>query len=169
MRASKLRPEQAEWLSLRRSRKKKENRSRHGHPTRGWIKTPTMADFPSDLRYTKEHEWARLEDGKVRVGITQHAVDQLGDITLVNIDVRPGSTVEAGKPFGTVESVKAVSDLFSPVSGKVVEVNTALNDHPELINEDPYTKGWMVLIEADPQAMAGLMNSQEYSAYVASL
>jgi glycine cleavage system H protein len=127
-----------------------------------------MADFPIELFYTKDHEWARKEGGRVRVGISRHAVDALGDITLVSLDTRVGAMVEAGKPFGTVESVKAVSDLYAPVGGKVVEVNAALADKPEWINEDPYTKGWMVVIEADA-VPATLMDAAAYTAYVATL
>ena len=107
-----------------------------------------MADFPNDLLYTKDHEWARREGTRYRIGITQHAVDSLGDITLANLDVAVGANVDAGKAFGTVESVKAVSDLFAPLSGKVVEINAALTNSPELINSDPYGQGWMVVIEA---------------------
>ena len=129
-----------------------------------------MADFPKDLLYTKDHEWARKEGGRVRVGITQHAVDALGDVTLLNVDVAVGSNVEAGKAFGTVESVKAVSDLFAPVSGKLVEVNAALTSSPELVNEDPYTKGWMILIEADTSSQpANLMDAAAYTSFVATL
>jgi glycine cleavage system H protein len=128
-----------------------------------------MADHPSDLRYTKDHEWAHVEGGRVRVGITRHAVDQLGDITLVNVDVPVGGAVEAGKAFGTVESVKAVSDLFAPISGKLIEVNSALTNNPELVNEDPYAKGWMVIIESTSGAAADLMDAAAYSSYVATL
>ena len=114
--------------------------------------------------------WTRKEGNRFRVGISQHAVDALGDVTLVNIDARPGSAVEAGKAFGTVESVKAVSDLFAPVSGKIVEVNAALQNSPEIINEDCYDKGWMVVIEApDANADAGLMDGAAYAAFVATL
>jgi glycine cleavage system H protein len=126
-----------------------------------------MADFPKDLKYTKDHEWARVEGNRIRVGITQHAVEQLGDVTLVNFDVRVGSNVEAGRTFGTVESVKAVSDLYAPASGKVAEINEALNNSPELLNEDPYTKGWMIVIEG-AQLPGDLMDSEAYAAFVAS-
>jgi glycine cleavage system H protein len=128
-----------------------------------------MADYPSDLQYTKDHEWARKEGNRVRVGITRHAVDQLGDITLVNVDVPVGGAVESGKAFGTVESVKAVSDLFAPASGKVVEVNGALANSPELINEDPYAKGWMVVIEPTGALRGDLMDAAAYTAFVATL
>ena len=100
-----------------------------------------------DRKYTKDHEWAKVEGGEVLVGISAFAVDQLGDITLVSIDVKPGAEVLAGKVFGTIESVKTLSDLFVPVSGKVTRVNTALEEAPELINEDCWTKGWMIAIE----------------------
>ena len=100
------------------------------------------------LKYTKDHEWAKTDGNKVKVGITAFAVEQLGDITLVNIDVKAGDTVTEGKTFGTIESVKTLSDLFAPVSGKVVEVNAALENAPELVNEDAYEKGWMVVIES---------------------
>ncbi len=124
--------------------------------------------FPSDVQYTKDHEWARTEGTRTRIGISQHAVDQLGDITLVNIDAKVGATVEAGKAFGTVESVKAVSDVYSSVTGKIVEINTALNDKPELLNEDPYGKGWMVVIESTGPAPK-LMDAAAYATYVATL
>jgi glycine cleavage system H protein len=127
-----------------------------------------MADFPSDLRYTKDHEWARKEGTRYRVGISRHAVDQLGDITLVNIDAKVGAAIEAGKPFGTVESVKAVSDLYAPVGGKVVEVNGALTTAPEALNDDPYQKGWMIVIESTG-AEPTLMDSAAYTSYVASI
>jgi glycine cleavage system H protein len=124
-----------------------------------------MATFPAELKYTKEHEWARLEGTRARVGITQHAVEQLGDITLVHLDVKPGSKVEQGKVFGTVESVKAVSDLYAPVSGTVIEVNTALDANPELVNESPYDKGWMLVIEVSG-TLDGLLDAAAYTAHV---
>ncbi|MEI8255681.1 MAG: glycine cleavage system protein GcvH, partial [Deltaproteobacteria bacterium] len=124
--------------------------------------------FPVDVKYTKDHEWARKEGAHIRIGISQHAIDQLGDITLVNFEAKVGATLEAGKAIGTVESVKAVSDVYAPIAGKVVEVNTALNDKPEILNEDPYGKGWMVLIEStgpEPE----LMDSTAYASFVATL
>jgi glycine cleavage system H protein len=124
-----------------------------------------MASFPADLQYTKDHEWARVEGNRVKVGITQHAVDQLGDITLVSLDAKPGTKLEAGKTFGTVESVKAVSDLYAPVSGTVIEVNKALDNAPELINESPYDKGWMVILEVDG-SLDTLMDAAAYAAHV---
>jgi len=129
-----------------------------------------MSDNPRDLRYTNDHEWARTDGASVRVGITRHAVEALGDITLVNLDVKVGATVTAGKPFGTVESVKAVSDLFAPLSGKLVAINGALNDKPELVNEDPYGEGWMVAIELSPgQSIDGLLSADQYDAFLGTL
>src|SRR5882672_41762 len=103
------------------------------------------SDVRDDRRYTKDHEWAKGED-EVLVGVTAFAVEQLGDITLVNIDVKAGQAVTAGKAFGTIESVKTLSDLFSPLSGKVVRVNAELETRPELVNEDCYGKAWMIAI-----------------------
>ena len=104
-------------------------------------------DVKDDRKYTKDHEWAKTEGGEVVVGITAFAVDQLGDITLVSIDVKPGAHVDAGKAFGTIESVKTLSDLFAPISGKVTRVNAALEEKPELVNDDCWGEGWMVAIE----------------------
>ena len=107
----------------------------------------TATETKDDRKYTKDHEWALEQGSDLVVGITAFAVDQLGDITLVNFDVQVGDTVEAGKAFGTIESVKTLSDLFAPVSGKVTRINPALEDKPELVNEDPWGEGWMVAIE----------------------
>ena len=123
-------------------------------------------DVKDDRRYTKDHEWAKDEQGDLVVGITAFAVDQLGDITLVNIDVKPGDTVTAGKAFGTIESVKTLSDLFAPVSGKVVRVNKVLEDKPELVNEDCWGEGWMVVIK--PAANDGdLLDAARYKTLIA--
>ena len=121
-------------------------------------------DVKGDFLYTKAHEWAASNAEGMVVGITAYAVDQLGDITLVNLDVKAGDAVEAGKAFGTIESVKTLSDLFSPVSGKVVKVNSELESKPELVNEDCYGKGWMVVI-APSQAgeKDKLMSATAYS------
>ncbi|MBI2392942.1 MAG: glycine cleavage system protein GcvH [Deltaproteobacteria bacterium] len=117
---------------------------------------------PDDLRYTHDHEWAKPEGGKVRIGITAFAVEQLGDITLVELP-KVGTKVEAGKTFGTVESVKTLSDLFAPVAGTIVEVNEALSSNPELVNEGAYDKGWMVIIEpSDPKSVESLMDPAAY-------
>jgi glycine cleavage system H protein len=129
-----------------------------------------MADVPADLKYTKDHEWARLDGRRVVVGITQHAVDQLGDVTLVGVDAKVGAALTTGKAFGTVESVKAVSDLFAPVAGTLVEVNAALQANPERVNESPYDQGWMVVIEvADASALDGLLDASAYATFLGTL
>lgn len=118
--------------------------------------------YPEDLRYAKDHEWARRENGKVRVGITHYAQDELGDVVFVDLP-RVGDQVQAGDAFAVVESVKAVSDIFAPVSGTVVEVNEALNDTPELINSSPYGDGWIAVIEMDnPAELDELMDAEAY-------
>lgn len=123
-------------------------------------------EYPSDLRYTKDHEWVRL-DGKIgTLGITRFAVEQLGDITQVDLP-REGETVTKEAVIGTVESVKAVSDVFTPCSGKVVKVNDPLRDSPEYINEDCYDEGWMVQLElSNPAELDGLMTAEDYERYV---
>jgi glycine cleavage system H protein len=125
-----------------------------------------MSDFPADLQYTKDHEWAKVEGDRVRVGITSFAVEQLGDITLVNFDVKVGDTLAAHKTFGTIESVKTLSDLFAPIAGKVVELNADLDKHPELVNEDCYGKAWMIVIEPETKPVTGLMDVAAYTAHV---
>ena len=127
-----------------------------------------MSEIPASLKYTKDHEWARGDGGEVVVGITAFAVEQLGDITLVNLDVKVGDAVTEGKAFGTIESVKTLSDLFAPVSGKVVKINGELESKPELVNDDCYGKGWMVAIApSDPKALAGLLDDKAYAKVVA--
>jgi glycine cleavage system H protein len=122
-------------------------------------------EVPADLRFTKDHEWCR-PGAQVEVGITAFAVEQLGDVTLVNLDVKPGDTVTAGKSFGTIESVKTLSDLFAPISGKVLRVNADLADKPELVNEDCW-KAWMIAIApADATAAEALLDSNSYAAHV---
>ncbi|MBI4509041.1 MAG: glycine cleavage system protein GcvH [Deltaproteobacteria bacterium] len=123
-------------------------------------------NVPSDLLYTREHEWARI-DGKIAtVGITRFAVDQLGDITQVDLP-REGENVRKDDVFGTVESVKAVSDLFSPLTGKVIKVNTPLPDTPEYLNDDPYDEGWLIQIEiANPDEATKLMNADQYVEFI---
>ena len=126
-------------------------------------------NIPSGLKYTKDHEWAKVDGNKFKVGITAFAVEQLGDITLVNLDVKVGDAVKKGGAFGTIESVKTLSDLFSPVNGKVVKLNTDLNDKPELVNSDCYA-AWMVTIEADdPKELDELLAADAYEALVQSL
>jgi glycine cleavage system H protein len=127
-------------------------------------------DVKSDRKYTKEHEWAQREDGVVTVGITAFAVDQLGDITLVSVDIKPGDSVQAGKTFGTIESVKTLSDLYAPVSGKVVRVNAALDDKPELVNDDCWGAGWMIALEPNrwEAEESALLDAAAYSAHLES-
>lgn len=127
-----------------------------------------MSDnIPAGLKYTTDHEWTKVDGTRVTVGITAFAVEQLGDITLVNLDVKAGDELTAGKAFGTIESVKTLSDLFAPIDGKVLEVNKALDASPELVNEDCYGKAWMIVIEPkDPSALASLMDETAYAAHV---
>ncbi|MBF0415300.1 MAG: glycine cleavage system protein GcvH [Magnetococcales bacterium] len=122
-------------------------------------------EIPTDLRYTSDHEWIRREgNGLVTVGITAYASSQLGDVVFVELPAS-GGKVTAKQPFGVVESVKSVSDLFAPVSGQVAEVNTALQDSPEAVNSDPYGQGWMIRIQpADPREMDTLLTPQAYAA-----
>jgi glycine cleavage system H protein len=128
-----------------------------------------MANYPADLKYTKDHEWARKEAAGIRVGITEFAVEQLGDVTLVDLPEK-GTKLEAAAHFGDIESVKAVSELFAPISGTVLEVNAQLGSHPELVNESPYDKGWMLLIQpADPKELDGLLDLSGYQALLKSL
>jgi glycine cleavage system H protein len=125
-------------------------------------------DYPEDLLYTEDHEWARL-DGESKVatiGVTQFAVDQLGDVTQVDLP-REGETVKQREVFGSVESVKAVSDLFAPLSGRIVKVNSPLQDSPEYVNEEPYDGGWMVQIElSHPEETKKLMDVKAYQAFL---
>ena len=122
--------------------------------------------FPAELRYTDQHEWARLEGGTVTVGITSYATDQLGDVVFVELPA-VGKALEAGKPFGVIEAVKTVSDLYAPVSGAVLEVNTALADNPALVNQEPFGQGWMVRIKADrPEDVKKLLSSADYEKVV---
>ncbi len=123
-------------------------------------------EFPEDLRYTKEHEWARLEGSRVRVGITDFAQDALGDVVYVDIP-EVGASVQASAPFGEVESTKSVSDVYSPVSGTVAERNPLVDDRPELVNEQPYGDGWLIVVEGAPtDALDQLMDAGAYRAFV---
>ncbi|HEV8338053.1 MAG TPA: glycine cleavage system protein GcvH [bacterium] len=118
--------------------------------------------YPDDLKYTKEHEWARLEGARVRVGITLFAAERLSDVVFIELPAQ-GAKVKQLQTFGVIESVKAVSDLYAPISGTVVEANPALAEHPELVNQDPYGQGWMLLIEpADSAELQGLLSVDDY-------
>lgn len=123
-------------------------------------------EYPTELKYTREHEWATVEEGgRVRVGITDFAQDALGDVVFVDMP-EEGTEVRAGEAFGEVESTKSVSDLFSPVSGRIVERNAALEKSPELVNQDPYGEGWMIVIEAgDPAELDGLLDAAAYQQF----
>ena len=120
-------------------------------------------NIPEDLQYTKSHEWVRIEGDTATIGITDHAQDELGDVVFVELP-EEGDTFDADESFGTVESVKAVSDLYTPVGGEVVEVNSALEDAPENINEDPYGEGWIVKLRTTDEA--DLLSSEEYEKVV---
>jgi glycine cleavage system H protein len=123
-------------------------------------------EFPEDLRYTKEHEWAQPEGSRVRVGITDFAQDALGDVVYVDLP-EVGAAVTADQPLGEVESTKSVSDVFSPVTGVVVERNPLIEDRPELVNEQPYGDGWLVEIEvSDPSTFDALLDVDAYRAFV---
>lgn len=126
-------------------------------------------EFPGDLRYSKEHEWARAEDdGRIRVGITDFAQDALGDVVYVDLP-EPGTQVTAGQAFGEVESTKSVSDVYAPVSGTVVERNGALEESPELVNQQPYGDGWLVAIEvSDRSELDALLDEAAYRAHVSA-
>ncbi len=123
-------------------------------------------DVPKELRYSSEHEWVAVEEGIARVGITDYAQDQLGDVVYVELP-EVGTAVQKEEPFGVIESVKAVSDIFSPVSGTVVEVNVDLPSSPEMVNDDPYGDAWMIGIQiSEPDELEDLMDAEEYTAFV---
>lgn len=128
-----------------------------------------MSTTPKDLKYTKSHEWARAEkDGTVTVGITQHAQELMGDLVYVELP-KVGTKVSAGKESGVVESVKAASDIYAPISGEIVAANDALSDTPETVNKDPYGAGWMFRIKPSSQAeLAALLDAAAYEAQVAA-
>ena len=125
-----------------------------------------MSNTPQDLSYTKDHEWVRVKGEEATVGITDHAQQQLGDIVYVELP-KVGDKFETSEPFGSVESVKAVSEIFMPLSGTVAQVNDTLNDSPELVNEDPYGDGWMIRIKIDkPSQVGALLTSIAYEDYI---
>ncbi len=124
-------------------------------------------NFPENLKYTKEHEWLLVEGNSGKIGITEYAQGELGDVVFVDIDPNT-STIKSGEAFGTIEAVKTVSDIYAPVNGKVIEINKALSDSPELINSDPYGAGWMVKIEiSNPAEVSNLLDSNAYKALIA--
>lgn len=122
--------------------------------------------LPNDLLYSKEHEWVRREGSDVRIGITDFAQSELGDIVFVELP-EVGDTIEIDEPFGSVESVKTVSELYAPISGTVVEVNEELEDSPEFVNESPYEKAWMVVVEpSDDSQVDDLLSAEDYQAHI---
>jgi glycine cleavage system H protein len=127
-----------------------------------------MSNLPPDLKYTREHEWAKVEGDRARIGITAFAQEQLGDVVFVELP-KVGARVSAMKGFGVVESVKAVSDLFAPLTGEVVEVNGELTKKPETVNTDPYGQGWMIVIKyADAKELDTLLSPADYQSLIAS-
>jgi glycine cleavage system H protein len=125
--------------------------------------------YPDDFRYTKEHEWIKVEGDKATIGITDFAQNQLGDVVFVELP-KPGDELDAHQTLGVVESVKAVSDIYSPVSGEVTEVNEGLNDDPEILNKDPHKDGWIIKIKVkDKSELEDLMTASEYEKYLEGL
>ena len=128
-----------------------------------------MAEYPDNYRYTKEHEWVLVDGDVGTVGITDHAQSELGDVVYLELP-EVGDRVEEGKPFGTIESVKAVSDIYSPISGEVTAVNEGLNDSPELVNEDPHGQGWILRLRVNDSAELGkLMSVDDYEKFLEGL
>jgi glycine cleavage system H protein len=126
------------------------------------MKEITELELPDDLRYAEDHEWAKNEGEEVRIGVSDYAQDQLGDIVFVELP-EPGSTFSKGDEFGTVESVKAVAELYMPVGGEIIAVNKALEDAPELLNKSPYQEGWIVQVKpSDPSELEALMSRAAY-------
>jgi len=122
--------------------------------------------YPENFRYTKEHEWVRVDGDTATIGITNHAQQELGDIVYIDLP-KPGARAEQGKTMGSVESVKAVSDIYSPISGEVTEINPSLADAPEKLNEDPHGEAWLVKIKlSNPAEVEKLMSAAEYQAYI---
>lgn len=123
---------------------------------------------PTDLKYHEEHEWIRVEGKQATLGISHFAQDALGDIVFIDMP-KPGDTVTAGRQIGEIESTKATSVLYTPVSGRIVKINSELKNHPEVVNSDPYGKGWMAVIElSDPAQVSQLMTASQYDAFLAS-
>jgi glycine cleavage system H protein len=123
-------------------------------------------DFPEELRYTKQHEWIRHEGGTATVGVTDYAQEKLGDVVFVEMP-ETGMSIQKGDAFGVVESVKAASDVYCPVGGEVIEINHALEEHPEYVNQSPYGDGWIIRVKVtDSSAMNDLMDAEQYQAFV---
>lgn len=127
-----------------------------------------MAENPKNLKYTKDHEWAKLQGSTIVVGVTAHAQESLGDVVYVELP-KVGATITQGQPFGVIESTKAVSELYAPLTGKVVKVNDELQNAPQTVNQDPYDGGWIVEIEpSDPKQLDALMDADGYEKLLAS-
>ena len=125
-----------------------------------------IMNVPAELKYTKEHEWIRVESEEAFIGITDYAQSQLGDIVFVEVETE-GDSLEAGDTFGTIEAVKTVSDLYMPVAGEVIEFNAALEDQPDLVNKDPYGEGWIIKVKIDDEAqLDGLLSADAYKALI---
>src|SRR5271165_1463148 len=125
-----------------------------------------MMNYPADFRYTKEHEWVRMDGNVATIGITDHAQHELGDIVYVDLP-KPGTDAEAGKTFGSVESVKAVSDIYAPASGEIIEINESLASAPEKLNGDPHGEAWLIKVRmSSPDEIKQLMTASEYQEYV---
>ena len=126
------------------------------------MKDVSELKFPEELSYVDSHEWVRTEGGRARIGITDYAQDQLGDVVYVELPA-PGKSFSKGAPFGSVESVKAVSELYMPIGGKVVEINTTLENSPEVVNSSPYDQGWMIIVEpSSPDELKALLSAPSY-------
>ena len=121
-----------------------------------------MGNYPANLKYTKDHEWARAENGRFVIGVTDHAQEALGDVVYVELP-KVGTALTAGGTFGTIESTKAVSELFAPISGKVVKINDGLTGSPQLVNQDPYGQGWLVEVEPSDADTSHLMDAAAYT------
>jgi glycine cleavage system H protein len=125
-----------------------------------------VTELPDDRRYTRAHEWAKQEGDRILVGITDYAQEQLGDVVYVGLP-EAGTEVQAGEPLGEVESTKSVADVYSPVTGVVLEKNAEAEQSPELLNSDPYARGWLVAVQADADSLAELMDAREYADHIA--
>lgn len=125
--------------------------------------------YPTDDRYTKDHQWIKAQGSAATIGVTAYAQEQLGDVIFVNLP-KIGTALKTGEAYGTIESVKAVSDLYAPVSGEVTEINTALAESPEIVNKDPHERGWLVRIRLrDPQDVSALTDASAYQQYIAEI
>jgi|SRR5690606_24260864 len=122
-------------------------------------------NFPQELKYTKDHEWVKIEGNTATIGITEFAQNELGDIVFIEVET-VGETIEAGEAFGTIEAVKTVSDLFMPLSGEITELNGELEASPELVNEDPYGRGWIITVKFQGEITGELLNAEQYSQLV---